>query len=109
MCPQPSINLNNAQMPSATDSALTGPQLVGTQILHVCSGSYLFSESKGPLNVYECQSDGTWTSNYAVQESCQSKTFSSIFNKIFRILSNEFETFDIFDRMRTNTVWKSSF
>uniref|UniRef100_A0AC35FBB6 Sushi domain-containing protein n=1 Tax=Panagrolaimus sp. PS1159 TaxID=55785 RepID=A0AC35FBB6_9BILA len=59
-CHFPSLNLTNAISPIPSSPELTKPSEVGARITHLCKATYTFSKGQ-PLNIYQCQTDGTWS------------------------------------------------
>ncbi|XGW24864.1 hypothetical protein V3C99_006375, partial [Haemonchus contortus] len=62
-CPQIEVDLSNSISPLPNSTELSGPQLPGTLVIHMCSVSYAFPTLQQPLKIYECLNTGEWTDN----------------------------------------------
>uniref|UniRef100_A0A7I4XRI4 Sushi domain-containing protein n=1 Tax=Haemonchus contortus TaxID=6289 RepID=A0A7I4XRI4_HAECO len=62
-CPQIEVDLSNSISPLPNSTELSGPQLPGTLVIHMCSVSYAFPTLQQPLKIYECLDTGEWTDN----------------------------------------------
>ncbi|KAK5983607.1 hypothetical protein GCK32_003788 [Trichostrongylus colubriformis] len=62
-CPQIKFDLSNSLSPLPSSKELSGPQPVGTMVIHMCAVSYVFPTLQQPLKIYKCLNTGKWTDN----------------------------------------------